>query len=312
MFFPNLWFVCPHFEEKGLFKGTKVHFTECFQCEFKYCSFKTSLFSNFFPEWVPKTAKQINKKIVLMNENKLSKKRYGPSSRYCPIKNNASTKCTGRYKFCKYNIVCGKYKESERNVKFFIKSIRWRKKMIYVVEFTDGRIEYVDKKDFSSVNIDEVQKVYSGNYEVIIVKELVPLGEEEKNLKETIETFKEKYTTEIMTERGPVDFAEWFETSLSGSSAVIPDKILVPQKTYKVIRIKDGLHTKTEKTEPQKEEQETLFTPPQPEKEQKTTKKSSKKKIDKAEVQLPFVSETPKEPETKQKTKTKRKKKTKE
>ena len=306
MFFPNLWFICPHFEEKGLFKGTKVHFTKCFHCEFHFCKFKTSLFSYFFPEWISKEAKQINKKIVLMNENKLAKKQYGPSSRYCPIKNNASTKCSGRNKFCKYNIVCGKYKESERTAKFFIKSIRWRKKMIYVVEFTDGRIEYVDKKDFVSVNIDDVKKVYSGNYEVIIVKELVPLGEEEKNLKETIEIFKEKYTTEIITQRGPLNFEEWFESSLSGSSAIIPEKILVPQKTYKVVRIKDDFFNKNKELE---KKESLLNSKTNKDLEKKSVTKKSTKQIEKSEIQLPFANEIVSVDENKTKPKTKRKKK---
>jgi len=36
-----------------------------------------------------------------------------------------------------------------------------------------------------------------------------------------------------------VNFEEWFMKASSGDSAVIPEKVLVPQKTYKIMKIKD-------------------------------------------------------------------------
>lgn len=112
--------------------------------------------------------------------------------------------------------------------------------MIYVVMYLDGTSEVVDRSRFSDVDIDKVEKVYPGNYEVTVVSELVPLGEEKEKLTETVETFKDKYNGAVVTTDGMVEFEEWFKNSATGDSAVIPEKVLVPQKTYKVRKIKTG------------------------------------------------------------------------
>ena len=111
--------------------------------------------------------------------------------------------------------------------------------MIYFVMYLDGTTELVGKNDLGNVDIDKVERVYPGNYEVRIVSELVPLGEEKEKLEETITAFKEKYSGNVVAGDGLVDFESWFENASNGDSAIIPEKVLVPQKTYKVIKIKD-------------------------------------------------------------------------
>lgn len=110
--------------------------------------------------------------------------------------------------------------------------------MIYVVMYLDGTSEVVDRSSFSGVDIDKVERVYPGNYEVTVVSELVPLGEEQQKLTETVATFVNKYNGAVVTTEGMVEFEEWFKNSATGDSAVIPEKVLVPQKTYKVSRIR--------------------------------------------------------------------------
>ena len=110
--------------------------------------------------------------------------------------------------------------------------------MIYVVMYLDGTSEVVDRSRFTDVDIDKVERVYPGNYEVTVVSELVPLGEEQEKLTETVATFKNKYNGAVVTTDGMVEFEEWFKNSATGDSAVIPEKVLVPQKTYKIRKIK--------------------------------------------------------------------------
>ena len=111
--------------------------------------------------------------------------------------------------------------------------------MVYFVMYLDGTTEVVGKNDLGGVDIDKVDRVYPGNYEVRIVSELVPLGEEKEKLEETISAFKEKYSGSVVSGEGLVDFESWFENASNGDSAIIPEKVLVPQKTYKVVKIKD-------------------------------------------------------------------------
>lgn len=235
MVFENSWIKCFEPDKKGLFPGTKVHFTECIACSISDCTAKGYIFAYCFPADVDPDNAPLNKKVMGLNEV-LKKKKKSRSQLYCPKRKNATTKCTAKNSFCKYNIIC----ERNANIKEegFIKSIRWRKAMIYVVRYLDGTSAVVDRSDFTAVDIDKVEKVFSANYEVKIVSELVPQGEESTKLAETVSAFKEKYNGNVVTHDGMVDFEEWFENSSNGDSAVIPEKILVPQKTYKVVRIK--------------------------------------------------------------------------
>ena len=111
--------------------------------------------------------------------------------------------------------------------------------MVYFVMYLDGTTEIVGKNDLGTVDIDKVDRVYPGNYEVKIVSELVPLGEEKEKLEETVAAFKERYSGSVVSGDGLVDFESWFENASNGDSAIIPEKVLVPQKTYKVVKIKD-------------------------------------------------------------------------
>lgn len=113
--------------------------------------------------------------------------------------------------------------------------------MVFLVMYLDGTSELVSRNDFSGIDIDKVDRVYPGNYEVRVVSELVPLGEEKDRLAETVAAFKEKYSGNVVTQNGLVDFENWFENASNGESAIIPEKVLVPQKTYKVIKIKDDV-----------------------------------------------------------------------
>lgn len=143
--------------------------------------------------------------------------------------------------------------------------------MVYFVMYLDGTTELVGKNDLGTVDIDKVERVYPGNYEVRIVSELVPLGEEKEKLEETIAAFKEKYTGSVVSGDGLVDFESWFENASNGDSAIIPEKVLVPQKTYKVVKIKDVVEPadiKIEKTaEPEVVPEPQPETKPEPKKE---------------------------------------------
>lgn len=233
--FENSWIICFDPEEKGLLPGTKVHFTECLSCPVKDCPAKGLLFQQCFPIWAYPDQSPLNGKIMELNKA-LSRRKKGSSQLYCPKKKQATTTCTARSSFCKYNLICGRYEK--RLGSDFIKSIRWRKVMIYVVMYLDGTSEVVNRNDFSNVDIDRVDRVYPGSYEVKVVSELVPLGEEKEKLSETIDAFNQKYNGGVVTSDGLVSFEEWFMKASNGDSAVIPEKVLVPQKTYRILKIK--------------------------------------------------------------------------
>ncbi len=234
------WITCLYPVEKGFFAGAKVHLTECMECPILRCPKKSGPFVFYFPRWISIEDAPLNRKLMVLNR-KLAKK--GQESRlYCPKGQRITTRCTGYVRFCLYNNICGKI--LNREGRSFVKSLRWRKGMIYVVTFNDGTVKVVDKKDFGEVNIDNVEIVYPGNLEVKVVTELVPQGEEQEKLKETVATFKEKYVGNVVTKNGLVDFEEWFNDAATGESAVIPETALVPQKSYKVVRIKGEVQKK--------------------------------------------------------------------
>jgi hypothetical protein len=229
------WIVCEESEALGLMSGAKVHISQCISCRCEFCPAKTRLFSVFFPEWIELSESPLNQKIIELNKG-LARKRKSVQL-YCPKKKQASQDCGAHTNFCRYNTICGVF--TERKGAEFIKSLRWRKVMVYFVMYLDGTTELVGKNDLGNVDIDKVERVYPGNYEVRIVSELVPLGEEKEKLEETITAFKEKYSGNVVAGDGLVDFESWFENASNGDSAIIPEKVLVPQKTYKVMKIKD-------------------------------------------------------------------------
>ena len=234
-FLNNSWTVCEEPEFFGLMRGTKVHLSQCISCQMEFCSVKPQLFTAFFPEWIELRESPLNMKIIELNKSLAKRRKL--TQLYCPKKKQASADCGAFSNFCKYNVICGVF--SERTGKNFIKSLRWRKEMVYFVMYLDGTTEVVGKNDLGEVDIDKVDRVYPGNYEVKIVSELVPLGEEKEKLEETIAAFKEKYSGSVVSGEGLVDFESWFENASNGDSAIIPEKVLVPQKTYKVVKIKD-------------------------------------------------------------------------
>ena len=139
--------------------------------------------------------------------------------------------------------------------------------MVYFVMYLDGTTEVVGKNDLGEVDIDKVDRVYPGNYEVRIVSELVPLGEEKEKLEETVAAFKEKYSGSVVSGEGLVDFESWFENASNGDSAIIPEKVLVPQKTYKVVKIKDVVEPAEVKIEKAAEPEIVPEAKPEPKKE---------------------------------------------
>jgi len=234
-FLNNSWTVCEEPGFFGLMPGTKVHLSQCISCRREFCPVKPQLFTAFFPEWIELRESPLNMKIIELNKGLAKRRKL--AQLYCPKRKQASSECGAFSNFCKYNVICGVY--SERKGKNFIKSLRWRKEMVYFVMYLDGTTEVVGKNDLGEVDIDRVDRVYPGNYEVRIVSELVPLGEEKEKLEETIAAFKEKYSGSVVSGDGLVDFESWFENASNGDSAIIPEKVLVPQKTYKVVKIKD-------------------------------------------------------------------------
>jgi len=234
-FLNGSWTVCEEPEFFGLMPGTKVHLSQCIACSREFCPVKPQLFTAFFPEWIELRESPLNIKIIELNKSLAKRRKL--AQLYCPKKKQASQECSAHSYFCKYNLICGAF--NERTGKNFIKSLRWRKEMVYFVMYLDGTTELVGKNDLGTVDIDKVDRVYPGNYEVRIVSELVPLGEEKEKLEETIAAFKEKYSGNVVSGEGLVDFESWFENASNGDSAIIPEKVLVPQKTYKVIKIKD-------------------------------------------------------------------------
>lgn len=152
--------------------------------------------------------------------------------------------------------------------------------MIYVVMYLDGTSEVVDRSRFSEVDIDKVERVYPGNYEVSVVSELVPLGEEKEKLTETVATFRDKYNGAVVTTDGMVEFEEWFKNSSTGDSAVIPEKVLVPQKTYKVKKIKGMSQVSSGKGAKKVDMQVDVKKPEKTESDVQEKSKPAKKKVD--------------------------------
>jgi len=239
------WVVCLYPEAKGFYSGAKVHLTQCMDCEMFSCKMKILPFQIYFQQSVSLTKSPINKRLLELN-SKLTKRKYGSSRLYCPKKENLSLKCGGLTKFCKYNVLCNKFIKKEG--KNFIKSIRWRRQMIYIVKFYDGTMAQVDKRELGEINIDNVEIVYPGNLSVEIVTELVPQGTEMDRLEETVAAFKDKYRGDVVTTEGVFDFGEWFEDSKTGDSAIVPEKALVPVKSYKVVKIKQKKDEKVKKS----------------------------------------------------------------
>ncbi|MBO4699132.1 hypothetical protein J5690_05920 [bacterium] len=277
-FLNKSWIVCEEPENLGLMEGTKVHLSQCISCKRVFCTVKQQLFTAFFPEWVELRESPLNMKIVELNKSLAKRKKLAHF--YCPKKKQASKDCNAHSYFCKYNLICGVF--GEREGKNFIKSLRWRKEMVYFVMYLDGTTEVVGKNDLGNVDIDKVERVYPGNYEVRIVSELVPQGEEREKLGETIASFKEKYSGSVVSGDGLVDFESWFENASNGDSAIIPEKVLVPQKTYKVVKIKDVVEPsgiKVEKTDgpetaPEEKTQPEAETKPEPKKEKAKSAKT--------------------------------------
>lgn len=185
--------------------------------------------------------------------------------------------------------------------------------MIYVVMYLDGTSEVVNRSDFASVDIDRVERVYPGSYEVRIVSELVPLGEEKEKLEETIETFSRKYKGGVVTSGGLVNFDEWFMNGTNGDTAVIPEKVLVPQKTYKVVKIRDNVSisdskgaAKIDKIPEKKEVSETKIEKTPEKKDQpenvKSAKSQSKKSGRDDDKQMPIFESEKKDAEVPKKT----------
>ncbi|MGI6395314.1 MAG: hypothetical protein ACOX2F_11415 [bacterium] len=275
----NGWIVCLEPEKTGLLSGTKVHLTQCLACEVEECSVKGYLFSNYFPLWVDLESSPLNVKIMELNRTLAARKRRSYEF-YCPKRKSAVSHCNAKSIFCRFNLICGK-EEGKRTGANFIKSIRWRRVMVYVVIYLDGTSEVVKRSDFASIDIDKVARVYPGNYEIRIVSELVPLGEEKEKLANVVETFNEKYKGAVVTTEGLVNFEEWFTNGSNGDTAIIPDKILVPQKTYKVQRIRDVVSisdgkgaAKIEKIEPEQDESKVA-------RKEKPTEKPAEKPADK-------------------------------
>lgn len=275
----SYWVSCYHPDEKGLFSGAKVHLSDCVSCSFALCSAKGYLFEAYFSRWLFLEETPLNRKLVVLNQ-KLQRRKVPASRRYCPLKTVPTERCHGTKRFCKYNIVCEKY--NKRTGQEFIRALRWRKVMIYLVQMKDGSSSVVEKKDFGTINIDGVEKVYTANYEVRVVTELVPAGEEAQQFSEVIASFEEKYHGDIVLSDGMHPFTEWFSSAATGEIAYIPEKVLVPVKTYKVMRIKNStdlaqptpvavLAKKVEAPKAEKEVKSTVQ-PPKKAKKQKTEK----------------------------------------
>lgn len=259
----NGWITCLDSDFCDLLPGTKVHLTQCLACENRFCPVKSEVFTVCFPEWISPGDAKLNAKIIELNR-KLQQRKRALTQLCCPKKKQVAG-CSAGSVFCKYNQICGVHQKREGAE--FIRSIRWRREMIYYVMYSDGTSEIVNRNDFVNVDIEKVDRVYPGNYEVRVVSELVPLGEEQAKLTETIAGFKEKYTGEVVTNEGLVEFQEWFEKASVGDSAVIPEKILVPQKTYRVVKIKDvdPDPKPRESAEPEKPAEEPEIFTPEPE-----------------------------------------------
>lgn len=240
------WYTCIYPELKGLLTGTSVSAPTCMGCEISACRVKKDLFYDSFSEFLTLDVKGFNRKVYELNF-KLIKRRFSFSRLYCPKRVKPTTKCPGLIRVCRFNIICNKINISKDVVR--LKSIRWRRGMVYVVKFRDGSIKTLNKEQFGKMSIDDVEIVYPGTLELHVVTELVPQGEEEKRLEDIIAAFTQKYEGVVVDEEGLHDFNEWFQNSKSGSVAVIPEKALVPVKSFKVSKIKnDELAKKSKKT----------------------------------------------------------------
>ena len=147
----NGWITCIEPDRLGLLPGTKVHLTQCIFCDVTDCSVKGFLFSAYFPAWIDLENSPLNRKIIELNRTLASRKK-GKHQLYCPKKKHASIDCNAKTAFCRYNLICGRYES--RTGSSFIKSLRWRKVMVYVVIYLDGTSEVVNRNDFPSIDIE--------------------------------------------------------------------------------------------------------------------------------------------------------------
>ena len=110
--------------------------------------------------------------------------------------------------------------------------------MVYVVKFKNGEVRTIEKVDLDSIDVDRVEVVYPGTLEIEVAMELVPQGEEQERFAATVASFREKYRGKVVSEKGLVDFEDWFSTAPTGARAIVPERALVPVKTYRVVKIK--------------------------------------------------------------------------
>ncbi len=228
------WVVCLFPDTVGLLPGAKIHLSQCLACPREGCPRKVEIFIAFLPEHISIDRAGLNRKIMDLNDKLDSARR--KTDLYCPRKGSLTTKCVGISTFCRFNLVCGRFKE--RTGRMFIRSLRWRRIMVYVVKFKDGSVKTIEKAELAALDVDRVEVVYPGTLEVEVVTELVPQGEEETRFKETVAAFREKYRGKVVSEEGLVDFEEWFASASTGDRALVPERVLVPVKTYRIIKIK--------------------------------------------------------------------------
>ena len=69
--------------------------------------------------------------------------------------------------------------------------------MIYVVMYLDGTSDVVNRNDFATVDIDRVERVYPGSYEVKDRFRACSLRREKEKLAETVESFNQKYKRKL-------------------------------------------------------------------------------------------------------------------
>lgn len=232
----TLWVICLFPERLGLLAGAKVHLPQCLSCPVAGCPRKADAFRAFFTEQVTLSTSTLNRKIMDLNEKLDTAKKRGDL--YCPRKGTLTTKCAGLSSFCRYNLICGRFKE--RTGRLFIRSLRWRRTMVYVVKFRNGEVRQIEKSDLATLNIDLVEVVYPGTTQVEVVTELVPQGEEQERLSDTVASFREKYSGKVVCDRGMIDFGDWFASAATGDRALIPERALVPLKTYRIVKVKGG------------------------------------------------------------------------
>ena|GEM_PF-885188 len=236
MYSGSFWVTCLFPEPLGLLEGSKVHLSQCLTCPVEGCPRKNEVFVAYLPEQVDLGRSSLNRKLMDLNEKLDAAKK--KTDLYCPRKAALTTKCIGLTSFCRLNLICGRFKE--RTGRLFIRSLRWRKAMMYVVKFRNGEVRHVEKAELASVNIDLVEVVYPGTLEVEVVTELVPQGEEQERLADTVASFREKYNGKVVCDKGMISFEEWFTGAATGDKAIIPERALIPVKTYRVVKIKGG------------------------------------------------------------------------